>query len=209
MAHTATKNNPSNKGTAQLFKNPLIEKLSRTHIAIPITLFLLYSGGLLYWSVVNTTLKPLTTVMLFGAGLLVFTLVEYLMHRYIFHMDTYTALRKKIQYNFHGVHHDYPRDKDRLAMPPVVSITIATVLLLLFRLLMDDYVFGFLPGFLTGYAGYLFVHYIVHAYQPPKNLFKTLWVHHGIHHYKDSERAFGVSSPLWDFIFRTMPSKGR
>ena len=165
---------PNNKGTKVLFKNRWIERLSRTHISIPITIFLLYSGGLLYWSVVNTSLPVSTTIGLFFTGLLVFTLVEYVMHRYLFHMDTYTAFRKKIQYAFHGVHHDYPKDKDRLAMPPIVSITIATILLFLLRLIMHDFVFGFLPGFLTGYAGYLFVHYIVHAFQPPKNIFKTL-----------------------------------
>lgn len=196
---------PANNGTKQLSSNPLIERLTRTHISIPITLFIAYSAALLYWSAVNTSLATLTTISLFFTGLLTFTLVEYLMHRYLFHMDVYTATRKKMQYIMHGVHHDYPKDKDRLAMPPFASLTIATILLFLFRFLMDDYVFGFLPGFLTGYAGYLFVHYIVHAFQPPKNLFKTLWVHHGIHHYKDNERAFGVSSPLWDFVFRTMP----
>ncbi len=195
----------SNKGTKTLFDNPIIERLSRTHISIPLVLFTLYSSGLLYWSVANTALSVGTTVGLFFTGLLTFTLVEYLAHRYIFHMGTYTTLRKKLQYAFHGVHHDYPKDKDRLAMPPIMSITIATILLFLFRLVMGDFTFGFLPGFLMGYAGYLFVHYIVHAYQPPKNIFKKLWVHHGIHHYKNSERAFGVSSPLWDYIFRTMP----
>ncbi|UII21421.1 sterol desaturase family protein [Fulvivirga ligni] len=203
MAHV------DNKDSKILFNNPIIEKLSRTHISIPIGLFFIYSGGLLYWSVANTDLAPSTTVLLFFTGLFVFTLVEYMMHRYVFHMATYTKLREKIQYNFHGVHHDYPKDKDRLAMPPLVSLTLATTLLFLFRLFMGDFVFGFLPGFLIGYAGYLFVHYIVHAYQPPKNMFKTLWVHHAIHHYKDHERAFGVSSPLWDYIFRTMPKRGR
>lgn len=196
---------PSNKGTKILFKNKWIERFSRTHISIPITIFILYSAGLLYWSAMNTSLTAGTTVSLFFTGLLIFTFTEYIMHRYLFHMGTYTELRRKLQYAFHGVHHDYPKDKDRLAMPPVVSITIATILLLLLRLVMHDFVFAFLPGFLTGYAGYLFVHYIVHAYQPPKNMFKTLWVHHGIHHYKNNERAFGVSSPLWDYIFRTMP----
>lgn len=196
---------PNNKGTKQLSDNPFIERITRTHISIPITLFIVYSGGLLYWSALNTTLTVTTTVALFFVGLLVFTLVEYLMHRFLFHMDLTSAFRKKIQYIMHGVHHEFPKDKDRLAMPPLASLTIATTLLVLLRLVMADYVFAFLPGFLTGYAGYLFVHYIVHAFQPPKNIFKILWVHHGIHHYKDNERAFGVSSPLWDFIFRTMP----
>ncbi|MEM6360830.1 MAG: sterol desaturase family protein [Bacteroidota bacterium] len=196
---------PSNKGTKVLFKNKWVEKFSRTHISVPISIFIVYSAGLIYWSAANTTLALSMTIGLFFTGLLIFTLTEYVMHRYLFHMATYTELRKKLQYAFHGVHHDYPKDKDRLAMPPIVSISIATILLFLLRLVMQDFVFAFLPGFLTGYAGYLFVHYIVHAFQPPKNIFKILWVHHGIHHYKNHERAFGVSSPLWDYIFRTMP----
>lgn len=200
-----TATGPKNNGTKVLSSNPILERLSRTHISIPITLFVIYSGALLYWSATNTSLNFLTTVGLFLIGLLTFSLVEYLMHRFLFHMKTYTALRKKAQYIFHGVHHDFPKDKDRLAMPPLASLTIATVLLMVFRFFMGDFVFSFLPGFLMGYAGYLFVHFIVHAYQPPKNIFRMLWVNHGIHHYKDHTRAFGVSSPLWDYVFRTMP----
>jgi sterol desaturase/sphingolipid hydroxylase (fatty acid hydroxylase superfamily) len=56
-----------------------------------------------------------------------------------------------------------------------------------------------------GYAGYLFVHYIVHAYPPPKNRLKQLWINHSVHHYKDGKKAFGVSPPLWDYVFGTMP----
>ena len=196
---------PNNKGTKKLSNNAFIERITRTHISIPITLFIIYSGALLYYSAENTNLTIPTTISLFLVGLLAFSLVEYLMHRYLFHMEVYTEARKKMQYIMHGVHHEFPKDKDRLAMPPFASLTIATILLFLFRLIMQDYVFAFLPGFLCGYAGYLFVHYIVHAFQPPKNFFKKLWVHHGIHHYKDNEKAFGVSSPLWDYIFRTMP----
>ncbi len=120
-------------------------------------------------------------------------------------MSTHTSARKNFQYKFHGVHHDYPKDKDRLAMPPIVSVTISTILLFLFKLVIGDQVFAFLPGFLFGYAGYLFIHYLVHAYRPPKNFLKIFWVHHGIHHYRQGHKAFGVTSPLWDFVFRTMP----
>lgn len=189
----------------RLFKNPILERLTHTHIALPITLFLLYGLSLLLWSIYSIQLNPLLTVGLFFAGLFFFTFVEYAIHRFIFHMRTHTKLRKNIQHKFHGVHHNYPKDKDRLAMPPIVSIFIATILLFGFKLFMGDYVFGFLPGFLFGYAGYLFVHYIVHAFHIPNNFFKVLWVHHAIHHYKSDNRAFGVSSPLWDYIFRTMP----
>jgi len=48
---------------------------------------------------------------------------------------------------------------------------------------------------------------MVHAYPPPKNIFKMLWINHGIHHYKNGEMIYGVSSPLWDYIYGTMKEK--
>lgn len=200
---------PKNKGTRQLFKNPILEKLSRTHISIPLIIFFSYSSGLLYWSVTHTSLSARLTVGMFFLGLVTFTLVEYIVHRYIFHMQTYSRLRAKVQYVMHGVHHEFPKDKDRLAMPPLLSVTVATILLLLFRVVLGDLVFSFLPGFLTGYAAYLSVHYMVHIYQPPKNFLKVLWINHSVHHYRDGDTVFGVSSPLWDYIFGTMREKIR
>jgi sterol desaturase/sphingolipid hydroxylase (fatty acid hydroxylase superfamily) len=195
---------PNHRGTKRLFKNPVLESLTRTHIAVPVTIFLIYSSGLLYWSVTHTSLSALVTTAMFLLGLLAFTWAEYMVHRYLFHMSTPTERRVKMQYTMHGVHHEYPKDKERLAMPPVVSITLATLLLFVFRLVLGDLVFSFLPGFLSGYAMYLLVHYMVHAYAPPKNFLKSLWVNHSVHHYKDGKYVFGVSSPLWDYIYGTM-----
>lgn len=198
---------PQHVGTKQLFQNPILEKLSRTHIAVPLVIFAVYSGSLLYWSATHTSLSVGISILMFFLGTLTFTWVEYNVHRYLFHLSTYTKAREKLQYTLHGVHHEFPKDKSRLAMPPLLSITIATILLLIFRVVMGDYAFAFLPGFLVGYASYLGVHYMVHAYQPPKNFLKALWINHGIHHYKDGEIVFGVSSPLWDYIYGTMKEK--
>lgn len=198
---------PQNRGTKQLFKNPILEKLTRTHISIPLIIFFSYSSALLYWSITHTSLSIGTTVAMFFIGLFVFTWVEYMLHRYVFHMLTPTERRVKLQYTIHGVHHEFPKDKERLAMPPVVSISIATILLFLLRLVLGDFVFSFLPGFLTGYALYLSIHYMIHAFQPPKNFLKILWINHSLHHYKNGETVFGVSSPLWDYIYGTMNKK--
>jgi sterol desaturase/sphingolipid hydroxylase (fatty acid hydroxylase superfamily) len=198
---------PQNKGTKKLFENPILEKLSRTHIAIPLIIFAVYSLSLLYWSITHTSLTATTTVCLFFSGLIIFTWVEYMVHRHVFHMKVINKMREKLQYTMHGVHHEFPKDKDRLAMPPLLSVTISTVLLLLLRLVMGDFAFAFLPGFLVGYAAYLGVHYMVHVYPPPKNIFKSLWINHSVHHYKDGEIVFGVSSPLWDYIYGTMREK--
>jgi sterol desaturase/sphingolipid hydroxylase (fatty acid hydroxylase superfamily) len=198
---------PKHSGTKTVFDNPLLERLTRTHISVPISMFLIISTGLLYFAYLHTTLDAVLIPFLFLGGLLFFTLFEYLLHRYVFHMHPNSELKRKIQYNMHGIHHEFPKDKARLAMPPVLSIFFSSLFFVIFYVLMDTKVFGFLPGMLTGYAGYLFVHYTVHAYPPPKNIFKHLWINHSIHHYKDSKMVFGVSSPLWDYIFGTMPKK--
>jgi len=198
---------PKSQGTKQLFKSPVLEKLSRTHISIPLFIFTTFSGALLYWSITHTTLSALQTTLMFLLGVVSFSWVEYTVHRHVFHMTTYNKFREKAQYVMHGVHHEFPKDKDRLAMPPLLSVTISTILLLLFRLVLGDLAFSFLPGFLVGYAAYLSIHYIVHAFPPPKNIFRKLWINHGMHHYKNGDIIFGVSSPLWDYIYGTMKDK--
>lgn len=196
---------PKHNGTKALFSNPILERLSRTHSVIPVSLFSILAIGLLYYALAVQNLPILATATLFLAGFLFFTLLEYLAHRYFFHMLPTTKIKAKLQYAVHGIHHEFPKDKDRLAMPPFVALLYASIFFLVFHFLLGEYVFAFLPGILMGYATYLSVHYIVHAYQPPKNFLKVLWIHHGIHHYKDHTVAFGVSSPLWDYVFRTMP----
>jgi sterol desaturase/sphingolipid hydroxylase (fatty acid hydroxylase superfamily) len=201
----ASTTKPQMKGTERLFKNDLLERLSRTHVGVPIGIITL--SGLLsisYGFVEGLAIWPVL-VAGFLLGILAFTLMEYLTHRFFYHMEAKTEKQKELQYKFHGVHHDYPKDKTRLAMPPVVSTILAVVFFYLFTTTMLDWGYGFFAGFAIGYAGYLFVHYIVHAWRPPNNAFKVLWVHHGVHHYKRPDKAFGVSSPFWDVIFRTMP----
>ena len=198
---------PDNYGSATLFSNPVLEQISRTHISIPITLFLAISTVSMYYGLVSTSIPLGLGLAFFGLGLLTFSFVDYMMHKHFFHMEPDTPIKDKLQYNVHGVHHDYPKDKDRLAMPPFVSAAYAAILYLLFTLVMGDFALYFLPGFLLGYAGYLGVHYVVHVYKPPKNFFKILWVNHAIHHYKDPDAAFGVSSPLWDYLLGTLPKK--
>lgn len=198
---------PDNNGSAHLFESPVLEKMSRTHISIPVVMFLTISVISFYYAVTITEVQLGIGLLVLFSGLFVFTFVEYMMHKHFFHMEPDTPVKDKLQYSVHGVHHDYPKDKDRLAMPPFVSAAYVIIFYFVFTFLMGDHALYFLPGFLIGYTGYLAVHYIVHAFQPPKNFLKVLWVNHAIHHYKDPDVAFGVSSPLWDIILGTMPKK--
>lgn len=198
---------PTNEKAGKMFENAVLDKLTTSHASIPITMLILFALGFLYWGSQHTMLNANQFISMFLIGALSWTLFEYLMHRYLYHMIPTNNIKGWIQYNMHGLHHEYPKDKGRLAMPPLAIIAIAFLFLYVFMFMMGEYTYGFTPGFLFGYAGYLCVHYIVHAFQPPKNAFKVLWVNHGIHHYKDPDVAFGVSSPLWDHVFRTLPKK--
>jgi sterol desaturase/sphingolipid hydroxylase (fatty acid hydroxylase superfamily) len=204
-----THTQPKLKGTGHIFDSPVLERLTRTHVAVPVTIFFIYAGALLWWSIQHTQIAGWQTTGLFFLGLFAFTWVEYNVHRYVFHMPTTTPARKRFQYMMHGVHHEYPKDKDRIAMPPLLSVTISTGLLLVLRLVLGDYAFATLAGFLVGYAAYLGVHYIIHVYTPPKNFLKGLWKNHVKHHYKDGDIAYGVTSPLWDYVYGTKEHKGR
>lgn len=198
---------PKHKGTTALFKNPILEKLSRTHISVPLIMFTIISAACIYYGITEHKFTVLTMTLLFIAGVMVFTLIEYLVHRHVYHIKPKTPKMEKFSYTAHGVHHDYPKDKTRLAMPPLLAIVVASVFFLFYKALMGIYVYGFLAGFLMGYTGYLCVHYSVHAFKVPKNFLKILWHHHAIHHYREPNKAFGVSSPFWDVVFNTMPTK--
>jgi len=198
---------PKEQGTTALFRNRILEKMARTHISIPLSIYFIGSAVLLYINFTRGYTTVLGGIGVFFIGIIFWTWFEYFMHKRLSHMLPTNKFKERIQYLFHGVHHEFPRDKTRLAMPPAASILILTVLFFLFKLIIGTYTFTFLPGFVMGYAAYLFVHYSIHAFTPPKNKLNVLWINHSIHHYKDDTVAFGVSSPLWDVIFRTMPKK--
>lgn len=189
-----------------MFNNKVLNRLTQTHIATPIVIFIVYAILLLTYTVLKTDVTPLAVIGLFFAGALGFTFMEYVVHRWVYHPPHGSSDKyKEMTYNMHGFHHDYPKDKKRLAMPPVLAVLISTILLFAFKFVLAQYAFAYLAGFVVGYAMYLVVHYTVHMYAPPKNFLKALWVNHSIHHYSENDILFGVSQPLWDYVFGTVP----
>lgn len=193
-----------NKGQARLFKSDFMEMMTKTHpfviysMYFPVIAFMLYYGGAYKGLSVGWEL------LMFISGALFWSLFEYIMHRYVFHMVVEKPRAKRFVYTMHGVHHEYPRDKERLFMPPIPSMIIATVIFSIMYFLMDWSALAFFPGFLFGYIMYGSMHYAIHAFAPPSWL-KALWRNHHLHHYNEPDKGFGVSSVLWDVIFRTVP----
>jgi sterol desaturase/sphingolipid hydroxylase (fatty acid hydroxylase superfamily) len=89
-------------------------------------------------------------------------------------------------------------------MPPSASIPLAVLFYLSFdALLPEPPLFAFFPGVVAGYLVYDMSHYAFHHASLKHPLLKRLKKHHLLHHYVDDTRGFGVSSVLWDTIFRS------
>ena len=193
-----------NKGQARLFKSQWLEIFTKTHPLVIWGIYLPIMVGLLYYSSVTLAFGTGRIILTFLGGMLFWTFFEYLMRRFIFHFVAENRTAQKIIYVLHGNHHEYPRDRERLFMPPVPSLIIASVIFTLLYLLMAWNVAMFFPGFILGYLMYGTMHYAIHAWNPPYKWMKPLWRNHHLHHYKDDHKGFGVSITLWDHVFGTM-----
>lgn len=193
-----------NKGQAQLFENPYLEMLTKTNPIVIWSMYIPILSFILYTAYSKFQYSAGTIIGLFVAGVFFWTFFEYLAHRYIFHMISESPRMKRFAYILHGNHHHYPRDRERLFMPPVPSLIISSTILGIMYLFMGAKAFMFFPGFMVGYLMYGTMHYAIHAFNPPFKWMKPLWRNHHLHHYKDEHHGFGVSSTLWDHVFGTM-----
>ena len=198
-----------NKGQAQLFKIKQLEMMTKSN---PTVIFVMYIPVILFFLYYSTAILTIgfgNITALFLSGFAGWTIFEYVIHRFVFHLHPKSKTGKKIIYILHGNHHKYPRDRKRLLMPAIPSVMISSLLFLLMYLLAGLFKVqamtpAFFSGFLSGYLLYGGIHYAIHAWAPPFKWMKPLWSNHHLHHYKDPEKGFGVSSTFWDHVLGSM-----
>ncbi len=190
--------------TVPLFENPWLDRLTHVHPVTPLVLYLPVVG---YFSYVGATSLPWYGFLGgFLGGMLLWTFAEYWIHRAIFHYEPKSQWGQRLHFLMHGVHHAYPRDSTRLVMPPVVSLPLAVVFYFLFRWIFGAYQPAVFAGFVLGYVIYDSIHYATHHLPMRGRLGRFLKAHHMRHHYVDENRSFGISTPLWDWVFGTYQS---
>lgn len=143
-----------------------------------------------------------------GAGILSWTLLEYLLHRFLFHFepDPRRQWQVDLSWLIHGIHHDYPWDPDRLVMPPFATLVISAVLWTPITLLWGPrFDTAFYAGLVLGYMAYDLTHYYLHHAAPTTALGKWLRRYHLVHHFSTPDRRYGITTPLWDLAFGTWP----
>lgn len=196
----------------RLFKSGFLEFFSHIHPAVVLIVWLPVVAYCAFLALVDPTLNGPQIGAAFAAGILVWSLTEYVLHRYVFHFQPHNPgpLLKRILFLFHGVHHTQPQCKTRLVMPPVVSVPLGIFFYSLFALTLGQYlgvpnwIAPTFAGFVTGYIAYDMLHYAVHHFTLRNRVLAALKQHHMQHHYRTPELRFGVSSTLWDVVFGTL-----
>jgi sterol desaturase/sphingolipid hydroxylase (fatty acid hydroxylase superfamily) len=195
----------------RLFKSDFLEFF--THISpitvlvmwVPVTVFLLTYAALTAVGPAFPWYIPAGAVI----GLFLWTLAEYTLHRFLFHYQPSNPRLERVFFLFHGIHHAQPQAKTRLVMPLPVSIPLAVLFYGLFYLVLavllkaPQWVNPLMAGFIVGYLLYDMTHYATHHFPMRSGYAKFIKRYHMMHHFKDPTTRFGVSSPLWDWVFGT------
>ncbi|MEL6342925.1 MAG: sterol desaturase family protein [Myxococcota bacterium] len=194
----------------RMFDNEILDRLSRTPWWTVPLIWIPGSIAFFLVGVIHHQLDLLPAVGLALAGWFVWTFTEYILHRALFHWQPGGVWGERMHFWVHGVHHRWHQDRYRLVMPPSVSLLLGTLFGTGFYVLAGvlgilTWFWPFYAGFLFGYMVYDVAHYAIHHLKFKGRAFQALKKHHLLHHHspKHADRKFGVSTMLWDHVFRT------
>lgn len=207
--------------SVRMFRSDLLERTTYVYPWVPHLIYVPIVLALLWISPLGFA----ASAGWFAIGLLIWTFLEYLLHRFAFHapepvmretheisaglalnepvIPALPTLRHVIYFIFHGVHHEYPSDTKRLVMPPIASVPMGLVTWLIFSAALGERTIPAFAGLLVGYLLYDTTHFVVHHKSVPTAFGKLIKKAHMRHHFLDPDEDYGVSSPLWDIVFRT------
>lgn len=152
---------------------------------------------------------PLTVAWIVLAGIFYWTFLEYLLHRWMLHWEPERPAYKLIRRCFptHRSHHDHPvkeRKNIKLQLRITVGLSVVHTVFLALVGVPLAWSLALNAGILFGYQAYEYVHIACHQL-PMRNWYaRILKRHHGIHHHRDETVNFGVTTTIWDHVFRTM-----
>jgi len=191
--------------SAPLFGN-FLEPLSKTPWWVVPTVWLPQVAYGTYLSGRGLSTVGLTSYWI--TGLFIWTLVEYVLHRFLFHLDQHLPDNRAaltLHFLLHGIHHYLPMDRLRLVMPPTLFLALATPFwYLAHAVFFYDWnaATAVFCGGIFGYVCYDLTHYFLHHKTLPA-YWRELKKYHLAHHFADYENGFGVTSRFWDWVFKT------
>ncbi|PNW75097.1 hypothetical protein CHLRE_12g496650v5 [Chlamydomonas reinhardtii] len=194
-------------GQPLFFGNALVESCSKTPWWVVPLLWLPLFSYCLGLSVLRHGMPLASAVSLVLMGVVGWQLLEYLIHRFIFHAELNSPLGITFHFLFHGCHHKYPMDKLRLVFPPVpAAVVVGGVWCVLVATLQYPVALAVFAGMGYGYVAYDVLHFMMHHVPStalPGPLLRDLKRRHMHHHYKDHSKGYGISSVLFDILLCT------
>jgi sterol desaturase/sphingolipid hydroxylase (fatty acid hydroxylase superfamily) len=192
----------------RLFRDERLEKLTVISPLGFAAVWLIVLSLVVYASWGVASIAASTGLVLLG--LVLWTLVEYVMHRFIFHLKLRSELGQRLIFLTHGNHHVDPADGYRNIMPPIVSLWVMGSFWGFFVLLLGAAGSVLFLGFAIGYVIYDSVHYACHQFPMRGPVLRQLKRHHIRHHYAKREGNFAITAIFWDGVFGThVPAKER
>ena len=141
--------------------------------------------------------QPVIWAIVYGVGLVGWTLIEYLLHRVLFHHAPILSL-------IHERHHRSPQDL--IGTPAWASLLLGLIIVATpsWAALGFDLGTATTAGLVTGYLWYVFVHYATHHWRPRRDsyLYRAR-LRHARHHHLSHSGNFGVTTGVWDHVFGT------
>lgn len=138
-------------------------------------------------------------------GVLLWSFLEYTLHRWVFHVKLSNKSGSWLctfHFMIHGLHHKVPFDPMRLVFPPLPGAVLAAVIYTPLSFVLS-HPRVILSGALAGYLCYDMMHYYLHYGNPSLWAFVHMKRYHHHHHFSHQTLGYGISSPLWDVVFKT------
>ncbi|XP_076239715.1 fatty acid 2-hydroxylase [Calliopsis andreniformis] len=198
----------------RLFQSNFLEALTITPwylipiVWIPLIIYYVHSGYVLTTKANHLTGNTLLEASIsYVFGLLLWSILEYTLHRKLFHFKppTTSKILMSLHFLLHGVHHKAPLDGRRLVFPPAAAFLVATLLFYIYQVFFPQTTAYFIvAGTVTGYVAYDLTHYYLHHGAPKVGTYLyDMKRNHNYHHFLHHDLGFGISSILWDHIFGT------
>lgn len=152
--------------------------------------------GALAWFALWRDLGALGLALSVGIGVLAWSLAEYWIHRAIFHGSNGFE-------RMHQIHHALPRDM--VGVASWGTFAAFAVLWLVAEVFAGPAIGSAMTaGFMLGYLSYCMIHVRMHHGNRARftRYLAFMFEHHAGHH-RGGSGNFGVSSPIWDFVFNT------
>jgi sterol desaturase/sphingolipid hydroxylase (fatty acid hydroxylase superfamily) len=178
---------------------------------VPFYFYTLLALGLGVAAIASERRSFASILLLWSAGVVTWGLLEYCLHRFVFHFDAQTEKGRSFVYAMHLSHHEQPKGLDHLFASLSLSLPIAVCYCALawaFTGSWQAMAYLFI-GLTAGYFSYEFLHYQAHQGVPRLRPFRYLKKYHLLHHHQTAARRFGVTSPVFDFLFGTFESVGQ